>query len=80
LNRLQDEKLKSLVSESACVELKEPDRIKAFEDCLEALRRKRIARRLEELRRQIARAEKEGDSARVSGFMAEYQTLLQERG
>jgi DNA primase len=52
------------------------DRKKAFADCFNTIKRKQLERRLEELRRSIAKAEKEGNDRELSTYTKEYQSLL----
>jgi len=53
-------------------------RPKAFGDCLKKLKQKRLQKKLEELRRQIAQAERLGDGQRVDEYARQYRTLLRQ--
>lgn len=55
------------------------DKKRAFEDCLKVISRKKTNKRLEELRRLIARAEQEKNSVQLGQFMEEYQSLWKQR-
>ncbi|MCI0596637.1 MAG: hypothetical protein L0Z48_08895, partial [candidate division Zixibacteria bacterium] len=75
LNHLEDEGFKQELVAASEIEWQAEQKAKAFEDCLNQLKAKQLERRLAELRRQIARAEKEGDRD-ISEYVRKYQTLL----
>lgn len=78
LNRIENANFKQQLIATASFDWQAEEKTKAFSDCLRAVRKKRLLRRLDELRRQIMRAEQSGDHDLVTAFTREYQTLLQQ--
>ncbi len=78
LNRLEDEQFKEKWAAVTALDWAGEQQEKAFEDCLRKLKKKRIERRLENLRREIAQAEREGDLTRVDIYIKEYQDIWKE--
>lgn len=78
LNFLDDEALKQKVVGVSSLEWSSQEKSQALEDCLKTMYKKRNHKRLEELRRLIAKAELERDPAKVGQFIQEYQKLWKE--
>jgi hypothetical protein len=78
LNHIEDEGIKQKLVAASALELSSQDAPKAFSDCVNSIKRKQMERRLGELRRVIAEAEREGNQAEISAFTQEYQSLLQQ--
>ena len=78
LNRLEDEDFKARLTASSALDWTAEDRQKAFQDCLAKLKLRQVKKRLDELRRDIAQAERAGDQARAGAIVKEYQTLLRQ--
>jgi hypothetical protein len=75
LNRLQNDRFKQKLIGLFSTEWSRDERDKAFDDCLKKIGKNRVERRLEELRRMIAKAEKDGNQMELEASMKEYQTL-----
>ena len=54
------------------------EREKILEDCIAKIKRGRFSGRLEELRRQLSVAEKNGEDPKIQTLAKEYQTLLKQ--
>ena len=80
LSRLTDEKFKQKLIAAMAFEWSDAEREKAFQDCLKRVKSKRLTKRLEELRRSIAKAEQSGDAELVRQFAREYQDLWRQGG
>jgi len=78
LNRIEQPVFKQQLVAAASYEWQKEDKEKAFSDCVKTVRKKRLLRRLDEIRRQIIKAEQSGDQTLVLAFTREYQTLLQQ--
>jgi len=78
LNRLSDEEFKTRLVAVSSLDWEPEDRNKAFGDCLSRIQKKQLQKRLEELRRSIAKAEREGDAKRAGDYVKEYQSLLEQ--
>ena len=79
LTRLEDGAFKeALIAASALEWSSGEEKEKAFWDCLKKIKRKRAEKRLEELRRSIAQAERDGNEDKLGVFVKEYQNLLYE--
>lgn len=78
LNRLDDDEFKKKLVAGVSLAWTDEDKQKAVEDCLKGIKRKKVERRLEELRRQIAAAERGDDQAGLAALVKEYQGLLQQ--
>lgn len=76
LNRIDDNGLRKSIVTWTAIEWQTDDRQKALRDCLVYLKKKRIQRKLDVLRSEIARAEARGDQAALLSSAAEYQSLL----
>ena len=79
LNRLEDEMLKEKLVSLTSLEWDSQEKEKAFFDCLKTLMKKRVDKKLEILRRSIAKAEREKDPARLKDYMQQYQVLWRSR-
>lgn len=78
LTRLPDPALKAKLTALSSLEWDSNQRAQAFQDCLSRKKSKKVERRLEDLRRAIAKAERDGNSALMDTHMREYQTLWRE--
>lgn len=78
LNRLEDAQVKEKWAAITALEWSSEQQEGVFWDCLKRVKKRRIEKRLEELRRAIAQAEREGDPDRVGIYMREYQDLWRE--
>jgi len=79
LNRLEDENLKQRLIALLSFDWKEVDKDKVFEDCLMTFKKRKLEKKLAELRMHIAIAERKGDAARVGVYVKEYQQLMKNR-
>ncbi|MDP3919716.1 MAG: DNA primase [Candidatus Omnitrophota bacterium] len=79
LNRISDGGLKERIIASSTVSLDDREMNKAFSDCVKKVKKKQVAKRLDALRQEIAKAEKAGKVELVSAYVQEYQSLLQQR-
>lgn len=71
-----DEHLKSQLAGTISNDWSQEVREQMFYDCLKKIKKRNLNRKLDQLRVRIAKAEKEGDQAKVGQFVHEYQTLL----
>lgn len=78
-NRVEEESIKSYVARQSLSELSQPEKEKAFADCLRKIQQKKVNERLEKLRRAISQAEGGGQQEKVTELLNEYRTLLAER-
>jgi len=78
LNRIRNEDLKRQLAAVLAMEEGQQEPSKVFEDCLRYLRKRHVHARMDHLRREIAKAEQEGNPAKVGVYLKEYQALLQE--
>jgi len=78
LNTCQNEDLKSELVQVSSMEWTGEDQKRAFADCFAQLKRKKLEKRLEDLRQSIAKAEREGNQEQVGVYIKEYQSLLQQ--
>ncbi len=76
LNRIGDESFKNRLVAVFSFDWKEPDKEKAFGDCLRNIRKKIFERRLAELRQKISAAERQKNNPQLTVLMKEYQALL----
>lgn len=76
LNRLEDGNFKKSLTAAVAWEWEPAVKERAFQDCLKSIQRKRIQRRMEDLRREIADAELRGDQQKILEFTREFQSLL----
>lgn len=79
LSQIPSDEFKSALLGPTVFEWSKEDKEKAFEDCLKKIKGKQHQIKLDQLRRQIAQAEKEQDSPRVKRFVEEYQVLLKSK-
>lgn len=75
LNRLENEELKRKIVSLASLDWNDQEKKQGLEDCFKTLYKKRNQKKLDEIRRLIAKAEHEKDSAKVGDLMKEYQDL-----
>lgn len=75
LNRLENEDFKRKIVSLASLDWNDQEKKQGLEDCFKTLYKKRNQKKLEEIRRLIAKAEHEKDSAKVGDLMREYQEL-----
>lgn len=80
LNRLKGERFKERLVAASSLEWGADEKQKAFTDCIKKNRQKKVERRLDDLRRSIARAEQEGNLSQVGAFVKEYQALWKQTG
>ena len=78
LSRITDEPYKEKMIAASSIELSPEAREKAVQDCLRKLRKNRMERKLEDLRRLIVQAEKDGGAEKLNAYAQEYQTLIRE--
>ncbi len=78
LNRIKQDNLKNKLVAILSSEWTTEEKEKMFADCVRKIKRKQVDKRLEDLRRAIAKAEREGDQDRILGFVKEYQILLKQ--
>ncbi len=78
LNKVQDSELRNRLISWTAVEWTGEDRHRALQDCLASLKKKRLQKRLDNLRSEITRAEALGDQGLVLTYTTEYQSLLQQ--
>lgn len=78
LNHLEDEIWKKKLVAISALEWGPDERRKALQDCIKAIHKKRLEKRLGELRHSIAKAEREGDQIKVGTYVKQYQELLQQ--
>ncbi|MBI3307302.1 MAG: DNA primase [Candidatus Omnitrophica bacterium] len=76
LNRLEDEGMKERLIACISLEWTPEKKSKAFKDCLSRIKNRQLEKRLEELRRLVAKAEHEKDLAGVDRLASEYRDLL----
>lgn len=75
--RIQDDQLKSYAAALTAEGLDhEPDRDRAFQDCLSKLREENRQSKLKSLQREIAKAEQKGDQALIAKAVKVYQDYL----
>lgn len=75
LNRIPNEALAQKLIAFASMEWTSESRERAFADCLRKISQAKLQKRLEELRRAIAKAEREGDQAHLADYTRQYQDL-----
>lgn len=75
LNRLENEDLKQKIVSLASLDWNDQEKKQGLEDCFKTLYKKRSQKKLEELRRLIAKAEHEKDTGKVGDLMREYQEV-----
>lgn len=78
LSRIQDPSFKQKLTAVSTLEWDSSQKEKAFEDCLNHLKSRKLDKKLEELRRSIAKAERDGNPSLMSEYVREYQTLWRE--
>lgn len=78
LTRTDDAAFKEKLTAYLLLEWDRTQKMRAFEDCMGHMKAKKLERRLEELRRSIAKAEREGNTALIGEYAREYQTLWKE--
>ncbi|MBI3312955.1 MAG: DNA primase [Candidatus Omnitrophica bacterium] len=76
LNRLENESLKERMIACLAMDWTSEKKKRAFKDCLWRIKNRQLENRLEELRRLIARAETDQDSAKLTHLVTEYRDLL----
>jgi DNA primase len=75
LTRIPDEDYKEQLIGVTSFDWSSEDKDKAFRDCVLKLKKKRVDQKLDELRRNIAKAEKAGDQVLIGQYVKEYQAL-----
>lgn len=78
LNRLSDASFKEKLTALSSMEWDSNQKQQAFQDCLNHKKAKKVTKRLDDLRRSIAKAEKDGNTALTAEYMREYQALWRE--
>ncbi len=78
LQRLQNDEVRQSVLSYLSQDWSAEEKEKVFRDCLKTLKNRQLDRRREELRRSIAKAEREGNQDRILSLAREYQELLRE--
>jgi DNA primase len=76
--RIHDAAFREKLTSQLSMEWNFDQKKQAFEDCLGHIKAKKVEKRLEELRRSIAKAERDGDTALLSEYAREYQALWKE--
>ncbi len=75
LNRIEHEPLKQKLVAVSSLDWNDNEKQQALDDCFKTLYKRRNQKRLEELRRLIAKADLERDTVKMGEFMKEYQSL-----
>lgn len=78
LTRLEDVSFKEQLTALSSMEWDGTQKQQAFQDCLNHKKAKKVTKRLDDLRRSIAQAEREGNAVLTDQYMREYQTLWRE--
>lgn len=78
LNRISNPLVKQKILAASSMEWQPGQKDKAFEDCIQHMRSRQTDRKLEDLRRSIAKAERGGNPAELEEYMKLYQDLWRE--
>lgn len=76
--RIQNSAFREKLTAQLALEWDHDKKTQAFDDCLNHLKTKKVEKRLDELRRSIAKAEREGNTALLGEYAREYQALWKE--